>query len=380
MLKNCASHAMSQIKIMPVETRGDLEAFIRLPWAIYRGNPAWVPPLLADQRKMLDRKRNPFFQHARAQYFLALRDGQAAGRISAHVDDNHNSFHSEKCGFFGFLESVDDQEVAGTLLSKAGEWLKSQGMEIIRGPFNFTTNDTAGLLVDGFDSPPVIEMTYNPPYYPKLVEGAGLAKSMDLYAYFFDVEKMDRRRIRMLAERVERKGISFRHIDIGDFASEVRIFKEVYNQAWAKNWGFIPLTEQEIDHLAKNFKSIIEPRFVIFAFDKDKPVGALWALPDFNILIKKFNGKMGPWQMIQFLLGRRKIAHGRVMTAGVIKDYQHRGIEAGLISRVFENGLEMGYRTGELSWVLENNLPMIRLAEAVGARVYKTYRVYEGRI
>ncbi len=252
-------------------------------------------------------------------------------------------------------------------------------METVRGPFNFTTNDTAGLLVDAFDSPPVIEMTYNPPYYPRLVEGCGLGKAMDLYAYFFDVEGMDRRRIRMLSERIERKGIAFRHIDIRRFESEIRIFKEVYNQAWARNWGFIPLTEREIDHLAANFKSIIEPRFVIFAFEGERPVGALWALPDYNVLIKKFDGKMGPWQMVQFLLGRGRIKHGRVMTAGVVQDHQHRGIEAGLISRVFENGLAMGYKTGELSWVLENNIPMIRLAEAVGARVYKTYRVYEGK-
>lgn len=371
---------MSEIKIVSVESARDLEAFIRLPWRIYDGNPAWVPPLVGDLKKMLDRSQNPFFEHARAQYFLAVRDGQAIGRISAHVDDNHNRFHQERCGFFGFFESVDDQQVARSLFDTARGWIKQQGMETIRGPFNFTTNDTAGLLVDSFDSPPVIEMTYNPTYYPRLIEGCGLAKAMDLYAYFFDVEKMDRRRIRMLAERIERKGIRFRHIDIRRFEEEVRLFKEVYDQAWAKNWGFIPLTEREIDHLAKNFKSIIEPRFVIFAFEGDRPVGALWALPDYNVLIRKFNGKMGPWQILQFLLGRRRITHGRVMTAGVIQECQHRGIEAGLISRVFENGLDMGYRTGELSWVLENNLPMNRLAEAVGARIYKTYRVYEAKI
>lgn len=371
---------MSEIKITPVETGYDLKSFVRLPWAIYRGDPAWVPPLVSDLKKHLDPARNPFFEHARARLFLARRDGQAVGRICAHVDDNHNSFHHEKCGFFGFFESVDDRDVAGALFDAARGWVRSQGMEALRGPFNFTTNDTAGLLIDAFDSPPVVEMTYNPPYYPKLVEGCGLAKAMDLYAYFFDVEKMDRRRIRMLAERIERKGIRFRHIDIRRFGEEVKTFKEVYNQAWADNWGFIPLTEQEIDHLARNFKSIIEPRFVIFAFEGNRPVGALWALPDYNVLIKKFGGRMGPWQIIQFLLGRRKIKHGRVMTAGVIKDCQHRGIEAGLISRVFENGLSMGYRTGELSWVLESNLPMIKLAEAVGARVYKTYRVYQAKV
>ncbi len=371
---------MNEISVAPVESAKDLEAFIRLPWDIYAGIPSWVPPLVGDLKKHLDPAKNPFFEHARARYFLARRGGRPAGRISAHVDDNHNRFHGERCGFFGFFESIDDPAVAGALLKSAGEWLKLQGMEIIRGPFNFTTNDTAGLLVDAFDSPPVIEMTYNPPYYPKLVEGCGLSKAMDLYAYFFDVERMDRRRIRILSERIERKGIRFRHLDIRRFEEEVRIFKEVYNRAWAKNWGFIPLTEREIDHLAANFKSIIEPRFVIFAFDGERPVGALWALPDFNVLIKKFNGRMGPWQILQFLLGRRRITHGRVMTAGVVQEYQHRGIEAGLISRVFENGLSMGYRTGELSWVLENNIPMIRLAEAVGARVYKTYRVYEARV
>jgi hypothetical protein len=371
---------MSETSIIPVESAKDMEAFVRLPWGIYAGNRAWVPPLVGDLKRMLDPAKNPFFEHARARYFLARRDGRPVGRISAHVDDNHNRFHGERCGFFGFFESVDDQQVARSLFGAAREWLKQQGMESIRGPFNFTTNDTAGLLVDAFDSPPVIEMAYNPPYYPRLIEGCGLSKAMDLYAYFFDVEKMDRRRMRMLAERIERKGIRFRHIDIRRFEEEVRIFKEVYNRAWAKNWGFIPLTEGEIDHLARNFKTIIEPRFVIFAFEGDRPVGALWALPDFNLLIKKFNGRMGPWQILQFLLGRGKITHGRVMTAGVIQECQHRGIEAGLISRVFENGLEMGYKTGELSWVLENNLPMNRLAEAVGARVYKTYRVYEGKI
>lgn len=371
---------MGEVTVTQVVSAKDLEAFLRLPWSIYKGDPNWVPPLVADQRKMLDPGRNPFFEHARASFFLARRDGQAVGRISAHVDDNHNSFHGERCGFFGFFECADDQAAASALFDAAREWIKQQGMEAIRGPFNFTTNDTAGLLLDAFDTPPVIEMTYNPPYYPRLVEGAGLAKAMDLYAYFFDVEKMDRRRIRMLAERIERKGIRFRHIDIRRFEEEVRIFKVVYNQAWAKNWGFIPLTESEINHLARNFRTIIEPRFVIFAFEGERPVGALWALPDFNQLIKKFNGKMGPWQVLQFLLGRRKITHGRVMTAGVIQECQHRGIEAGLISRVFENGLDMGYRTGELSWVLENNLPMNWLAEAVGARVYKTYRVYERKV
>lgn len=366
------------IEVRQTGSARELEEFIRLPWSIYRNDPNWVPPLVAEQRKMLDSTRNPFFQHARAAYFLAQKDGQNIGRISAHIDDNSNHFHGERCGFFGFFESVDDQSAAQALFDAARKWLKARGMEVVRGPFNFTTNDTAGLLVDSFDTPPVIEMTYNPPYYPKLIEGWGLNKAMDLYAYFFDVEKMDQRRIKLLGDRVERHGITFRSIDKKRFAREVKIFKEVYNQAWRYNWGFVPLTESEIDYYAENFRDIVDPDFVIFAFDGEKPVGSLWALPDYNYVIKKLNGKMGPLEMIKFLWHKRNISHARVMTAGVIQDYQHRGIEAGLIGRVFENGVRKGYQTGELSWVLENNLMMNRLAEAVGARVYKTYRVYEG--
>jgi len=371
---------MTAITITPAANKDDIKAFIRFPWTVYRGNPAWVPPLVADQGKFFDRAANPFFEHARAQFFLATRDNEVVGRIAAHVDDNHNRFQEERCGFFGFFECVDDQAVANALFDAAKAWIKQQGMDTMRGPFNFTTNDTAGLLIDAFDSPPVIEMTFNPPYYPKLYEGYGLHKAMDLYAYYFDVEKMDHERLAMLGRRVERKGITFRSINIKKFEDEVKIFKEVYNQAWAKNWGFIPLTESEIEHLAKNFKDIIDPEFVIFAFDGAKPVGALWALPDYNILIKNFGGKMGPWQILQFLLKKGSIKHARVMTAGVINDYRQRGIEAGLVARVFENGVRKGYRSGELSWVLENNVMMNRLAEAVGARVYKTYRVYETKV
>ncbi|OGF05465.1 MAG: hypothetical protein A2509_01340 [Candidatus Edwardsbacteria bacterium RIFOXYD12_FULL_50_11] len=368
------------IVVKQAVSQSDIDDFIKLPWAVYRNDPCWVPPLIAEQRKMLDVGKNAFFEHARAAYFLTQKDGKNIGRISAHIDDNSNRFHNEKCGFFGFFECRDDQNAAAALFAAAGRWLKDQGIDTIRGPFNFTTNDTAGLLIDAFDSPPVIEMTYNPSYYPKLIEGCGLEKAMDMYAYFFDVEKMDGRRVRMLAQRVERHGITFRSIDKKKFVQEVKIFKEVYNQAWSHNWGFVPLTEHEIDHYAENFKDIVDADFVIFAFDGQKPVGSLWALPDYNYVIKKLNGKMGPLEMAKFLWHKRKITHARVMTAGVVGDYQHRGIEAGLISRVFENGLKKGYRTGELSWVLENNTMMNRLAEAVGARVYKTYRVYEKKI
>lgn len=369
-----------EIVIVEAEAGDKTERFVKLPWAVYGRDLNWVPPLVAEQKKMLDFKRNPFFEHAKAKYFLAQKHGKDVGRLSVHIDDNSNRFHNEKCGFFGFFECFDDKNVAQALFDKAGQWLKEQGMEIIRGPFNFTTNDTAGLLIDSFDSSPVIEMTYNPQYYPGLIEACGLTKAMDLYAYFFDVEKMDRRRIKMLGERVQRHGITFRSINKRRFAQEVKIFKEVYNQAWSHNWGFVPLTESEIDYYAENFKDIVDADFVIFAFDGKKPVGSLWALPDYNQVIKKLNGKMGPQEMVKFLWYRRKITHARVMTAGVIHDYQHRGIEAGLIGRVFENGIKKGYLTGELSWVLENNVMMNRLAEAVGARVYKTYRVYEKKI
>jgi hypothetical protein len=368
---------MSDLQVKAVETGKELEQFIKLPWTIYRNDPNWVPPLIAEQKKMLDPGHNPFFRHARAAYFLASRDGVPLGRICAHVDDNSNDLHQEKCCFFGFFESADDPDVARALFRAAEKWAGENGLATLRGPFNFTTNDTAGLLTDAFDSPPVIEMTYNPPYYPRLIESWGLRKAMDLYAYFFDVAGMDRGRIKKLGQHAEKRGITYRSINKRIFQREVKIFKEVYNQAWSRNWGFVPLTEAEIDNYAKNFKDIVDPDLVIFAFDGEKPVGSLWALPDYNYAIKRMNGKMGPAEMIKFMWLKRKITHARVMTAGVVRDYQHRGIEAGLISRVFENGTAMGIRTGELSWVLENNTMMNRLAQAVGARVYKTYRVYQ---
>lgn len=371
---------MSDILVKAVESKKELEQFIKLPWTIYRNDPNWVPPLIAEQKKMLDSGHNPFFQHARAAYFLASRNGEVLGRISAHIDDNSNKFQHEKCCFFGFFESADDPNVAQALFAAAEKWARENGMDTVRGPFNFTTNDTAGLLIDAFDRPPVIEMTYNPPYYAALVEACGYAKAMDLLAYFLDVQHIDRDRIKMLARRCEQKGITFRSINKKVFEQEVKIFKVVYNQAWSQNWGFIPLTEAEIDHYAKSFKDIVEPDYVIFAFDGEKPVGSLWALPDYNHSIKRLNGKMGPLEIMKFLWHNRSITHTRVMTAGVIKDYQKRGIEAGLVSRVIENAVKKGTKTGELSWVLENNLMMNRLGEAVGARVYKTYRVYEKKI
>lgn len=371
---------MSDILVKIVESKKEREQFIKLPWTIYKNDTNWVPPLIAEQKKMLDPGHNPFFQHARAAYFLAGRDGECLGRISAHIDDNSNKFHGEKCCFFGFFESVDDPNVAKALFQAAEKWARENGMDAMRGPFNFTTNDTAGLLVDSFDSPPVIEMTYNPPYYPGLIESCGYAKTMDLYAYFFDVAHMDRDRIKKLAQHSEKRGISYRSINKKIFGQEVKIFKEVYNQAWSKNWGFVPLTEAEIDHYAKSFKDIVDPDFVIFAFDGHKPVGSLWALPDYNHSIKRLNGKMGPLEILKFLWHNRTITHARVMTAGVIKDYQRRGIEAGLVSRIFENAVRKGFKTGELSWVLENNLMMNRLGEAVGAKIYKTYRVYEKKV
>jgi len=371
---------MSKIKIQTVDDGRGLETFVRLPWRIYGNDPSWVPPLVAEQKKFLSPGHNPFFEHARARLFLACRDGVPCGRISAHIDDNSNRLHEEKCCFFGFFEAENDSNAAQALFTAAENWARENGMETVRGPFNFTTNDTAGLLIDAFDSPPVIEMTYNPPSYPKLLEDCGYRKAMDLFAYFFDVAKMDRERIKKLGQHAESHGITYRSIDKRIFEKEVKIFKEVYNQAWSRNWGFVPLTEQEIDQYARNFRDIVDPDFVIFAFDGAKPVGALWALPDYNQAIKHLNGKMGPLEIVKFLWYKRNINHARVMTAGVVHDYQRRGIEAGLVSRVFESGLKKGYRTGELSWVLENNLMMNRLAQAVGATVYKTYRVYQKKL
>lgn len=369
---------MASPLIRPVLTRRDERDFIRFQWVPYRGNPNWVPPLLADRRKLIDRKKNPFYRHSSLALWLAERGGVIVGRIGAIVNDNHIREHNEKVGFFGFFECIDDQEVASALFQTACWWLKEQGMEAARGPANPSVNDEYGLLIDGFDHPPVVMMPYNLPYYARLIEGAGFAKIKDLYGYDLDSKLVFTDKLIRGAEVVKKRtGVTIRTIDMKNFEREVKTIRELYTRGWAGNWGEVPMTEEEFAALAKDLKMVIEPRIVLIAELKGKPVGFGLALPDYNqILIKNRRGYLLP-ALIRILLHRKRIHYCRVMVLGVLPEYANTGIGGLLFHDLGRRSVEAGYPNGEASWVLEDNVPMTRGADLMNGKRWKTYRLYQ---
>lgn len=367
-----------EITIQPVQSKRDLKKFILFPWKIYKGDPNWVPPLIMEMKKMFDPKKNPFFQHAEVENFLAYRDGEIVGRISAIINDNHNEFHNEKTGFFGFYESVNDLEVARTLIGTAAEWVKDRGMDRLRGPMNFSTNDTCGLLVDGFDSPPVVEMTYNPPYYADLFEKAGLKKVKDLYAYYMDDSTPISPKIERIANILKKRhNVTVRSINMKKLREELDLVKIVYNDAWSKNWGFVPLTDAEIDYIADQLKTIVDPELAIFAFVNGEVAGFSVSLPDFNQALIKINGRLFPFGLFKLLWYSRKIDMIRVFIMGVREKFRHIGLDAIFYYETYMRGTRKGYHKGEFSWILEDNYRMRNTLEKMGARIYKTYRIYD---
>ena len=368
----------TSIEIHPVQTKAELRAFINLPWKIYKGETTWIPPLISEVKKTLDKNSNPFFHHSEAEYYLAFQHGEVVGRIAAIVNNNHNDFHNEKTGFFGFFESIDNQEVADLLFSAAAQWLREKHMKIMRGPMNPSTNDTIGFLVDAFDSSPVIMMTYNPAYYLTIAENFGFKKSMDVYSYWMDsAQPLPEKAIRV-AERVRKKsGLTFRSVNMKKFWDEVALIKEIYNTAWSYNWGFVPMTDDEFHHLAQNLKTTVDPDLAFIAEYDGKPVGFCLTLPDFNQALKKINGRLLPFGIFKLLYYAKKIKQARVITMGVIKGYQLRGIDSLFYLETYRRGIAKGYKGAEFSWILENNVMMNRAAQMIGGRIYKTYRIYD---
>lgn len=365
------------IIVEEVLTRRQRMAFLKLPWKVYAGDPLWVPPLLAERKAFIDPKKNPFFQHADVALFLALRDGSPAGRIAALVNHNHNRFHMDKVGFFGLFECVEDYEVAQALLNRAASWLRERGMEVMRGPASFSTNEEIGLLVEGFHESPMVLMPYNPPYYAGLLERYGFRKEKDLYALIRTAEDMPERLYR-LADKIKKRGrFEVRKIRMKELDEEILRFKAVYESAWERNWGFVPMTEAEIDHMARELKKILDPDLVFFAELDDKIVGFSLTLPDINQALKKINGRLLPFGFLKLLYQFRKIDQVRVLLLGVAQGYRRIGIDGVLYLETFKEGIKKGYKRGEFSWILEDNEAMIRPLEAIGATRYKTYRVYD---
>jgi len=370
-----------KLTLQEVKNRHDLMAFIRFPWKIYQENPYWVPPLIKDQLQKFS-PESPFRAHAEMILYLAHRGGEIVGRIAGIIDHHYIQFHQEKLGFFGFFESVDDGEVAHLLFSSVAAWLRERGMEKMAGPMNPSTNDECGLLIDAFDSSPCLMMPYNLPYYPTLLEGWGLKKAMDLYAYWLEKTFFNYDRLKRITERILKREprLSVRPLNLRRFDEEVKIIKDIYNNSWSKNWGFVPMTEGEIDDLAKNLKPIIVPDLVLFAYWGDTPVGFSAALPDYNVVLKHLNGKLGLLGSIKFLYFSRKINTVRIMLLGVKHSFQKKGLEGLLYIEIFKRGTHKGYPQGECSWILENNLLMQHGIEAMGGKRYKTYRIYEAQI
>lgn len=365
------------VRIEEVKTKKDLRRFLTLPWLIYENNPFWVPPLIHEEKKLFSPRHNPFWEHASRVLLVAYENGKPVGRIAAIKDRHFIDFHREKTGYFGFFECRNDPYTARALLSAAQNWLEVEGLEQMIGPLNPSTNETCGLLLEGYDSCPKIMMPYNPPYYHKLLELCGLTKTRDLLAYRIPVPDKMNPRLEKLAVILKKKGLNVRNINMKDFHRELKLVRKIYNSAWSKNWGFVPITEAEIEEMAKKLKPLVVPGLVFFAEYKGRPVGFYLVLPDYNQVIKKMNGKMGPIQIIKFLLGRKNITDIRLIMAGIEEEYQKKGLDALFYLESARAARDLGYKDSEISWLLEDNILVIRAAEMMGGTLYKKYRIYQ---
>jgi GNAT superfamily N-acetyltransferase len=371
------------VEIRPVASRRELDTFIKLPWRLYRNEPNWVPPLLLDLKRRLDPRKNPFFKHAEAQYFLAYRDGRAIGRLSAHVDENLNEFQDNAWGLFGWFECEEDPEAARGLLDTAERWLRERGRDRMVGPMDFTTNDECGLLIEGHEHPPIILCPWHHAYYQRIFEqDLGLEKAMDLYMWSLWVNERDRvhAAIWEQASKLESDhGIVCRNFRKKDLQVEVGRFLEVYNSAWERNWGFVPLTEEEVRHYAKDLKPVLDENWAMVAERKDtgEVVGAALTLPDYNQVLAKLNGRLLPLGWLTALRERKKIDEVRVFALGVKPSYQHTGVAARFYQMHFDAAERTPQKGGEMGWILEVNKPMNRAMEGMGGKIKRRYRVYE---
>ncbi len=378
---------MSGIEISAVASAGDLRAFVELPFRIYADDKDWAAPLKSDVRWMLDLAKNPFWKHAQRTLFLARRDGKVVGRIAAIVDEEHNRVHQEKIGFFGFFESEDDRDVATALFRAAEAWVRGvlPDASLLRGPVNPSLNDECGALVPAESDPgvPFIMMTYNPAYYLDLFAAAGYAKVKDLVAILAPVDDRSFERLKRVTDIVKKreKGRAVvRQIRMDRFDDDLAIVKDLYNRSWEKNWGFVPMTSDEIDAMAKKLKPILYPPWVLFVELDGKPVGFHLALPDYNLVLKELGGSLFPFGWLKFLLLKKKIDRVRTLALGILPEYRRRGFDALLYFEAVKEGVRLKYTAAEFSWLLEDNLDIQRPLEVFGGRIYRRYRIVEKRL
>lgn len=367
--------------VRPVESYRDLAAFIDLPWRLYGPSDPWVPPLRIEMKKRLDPRKHPFFEHGMAEYFVAWQAGRPVGRVAAIRNELHEWYHHEPVGFFGFFECIPDIAVARALMDSVLEWLRAWGLKFVRGPMNFSTNEECGLLVEGFDRPPAVLMPYNPPYYAEFLEALGFRKAKDLWAWEVDKTTIRMDEVVALSERIAQKWgprLMVRTLQLRRLEEEADVLRSIYNDAWCRNWGFVPMLHREFVAIARDLKPIADPDLALVAEWDGRPVAFTIGIPDIYEVLRRIpNGRLLPFGWWTLLRGLRQIRSFRVITLGVRYDFRYRGIEILLYSELYRRGARKGYTHAEFSWILEDNDLMNRPLERIGARRTKVYRIYE---
>jgi len=374
------SDSVKPVEIDEVRSPADRNAFIKFPWRIYENDRAWVPPLIIERKAFLNRKKHPFYQHGDAALFLARRRGQIVGRIMASDDPNYNALHQTEVGCFGLFDCIEDGDVASALFDAAANWLRARGRNEMMGPIDYSTNYVCGLLIDGFQHPPTLLTAHNPPYYRELIEGCDFVKVKDWYAWWFSEFPEPAQRLRKIAAaRAGKLCVSIRPIDLQNMVAEADRIRTIYNQAWQKNWGFVPFSKAEAEHLTKEMKPLLLREGVLIAEIRDEPVGFVIGVPDINVALRQINGRLTrfglPIGLVRLLYHRTKIRTGRLIALGVVEKYRRAAIAEMLVLQLMDEAFKRGF-TGELSMTLEDNVMINRFIEAMGASKYKTYRIY----
>jgi hypothetical protein len=367
------------VRIIEVKTKKELYDFIKFPFSLYPRDSFYSPQLIRDQLIHFSHA-NPFFKHSEIKFFLAFKGTKAVGRISTIINYRHLDFHKDDAGFFGFFESINDEAVSFKLLGAASDMLKKRNLKIIRGPMNFSTNEDCGFLIDGYDIPPMIMTPYNPPYYNDLMESYGMRKAKDLYAFIYNNKDELPEKVNRISAIAEKSGITTRALDKKNFIFDMLAFREIYNSAWENNWGFIPLSEDELFYSAKKLKQVMVPEFTILAFDGEEPIGFLGAIPDYNFVLRHMRGRLNPLTIAKAFYYSKKIDSLRLLLLGVKKEFRNKGVDALMFKEGDKNRKNtkfQQYKKIEFSWILEDNIPVIRLAEIFDAKPYKRYRIYE---
>ncbi len=371
---------MDKIEIHSVNSKQDLLNFIKFPWKIYSDDPNWVPPLISDQQRLFNQKENPFFNHSLIELFLAYKNREIVGRVAAILNNNHNKYHDTKIGFFGFFESVNNKNVINMLLTAVKDWLANKGCNQIMGPINFSINDQVGFLIDGFNSPPFIMLSYNPQYYHETIEDLGFKKAKDFFSYIvYERTFVNNVKVQRINQRLQKRyPVKTREPILDKFDSELELIRNIYNDSFANSWGFVPMNALEFKFKTDQLKEIVDPKLILIAEYDNDPAGFVLALPNFNeVLIKIRDGRLFPFGLFKIFRYRNKIRSVRIIAVCIRRKYKHLGLGSLFYDEITNRIFKQGYNHFEMSWVMEDNKVMNKIVNKLGGKKYKTYRVYQ---